>query len=327
LLSFLTLSVHEFGFEVALCSQLEATTDAVVARQLGGTVVSPGSRIIDVVVVEQGPEFDARTRITAETIPALAIESDVGVGGESYWKDAFDCHPDTARSVTDWAVDVGFFERSRRGGREYVRQTARYPDWFASLTAIENKPDLGTPGDLERQLRTDASLALFDEVVLATESYVTRAHLNRIPEQVGVWRFDPESGEREVVREATTLDVDATGVELLDHQSLQTDVAFVDGDEKARKRRRIAEKAYGKGWRSDDLPACGHATTMADGRPFCEQFGRVVDPAADCGASCAAHEPAEPPDVDLTALRDERSPWVADPSGTARRQSGLGRFL
>lgn len=318
--------MHEFGFELALCAQLEATTDAVVARQLGGTVVAPGSRIVDVVLVEPGPEFDDRTRISDRRIPTLAVESDVGVGSAVYWKDAFDCHPERAREVTDWALAVGFFERDRRGGREYVRRTTRYPDWFSTLTAVENKPDLGTPGDLKRQLRTDVSLGLFDEVVLATESYVTRAHLNRIPEEVGVWRFDPETGERAVVREPTELDVDATGVELLDQHPLRTDVGFVDTAEKARIRRRVAEKAYGKGWRSYDLPACAHATTTDDGRPYCSQFDRVVDPGTECGAVCTAHDPADPPNVDLAALRDERSAWVADPEGVVRRQAGLDRF-
>lgn len=323
--------MDEFGFELALCSHLEATTDSVVARQLGGTVVAPGSRIVDVVLIEQGPEFDARTRITDQRIPTLAIESDVGVGSAVYWKDAFDCHPERAREVTDWALSVGFFERERggrgrHGGREYVRRTARYPDWFSTLTAIENKPDLGTPGDLERQLRTDVSLALFDEVILATESYVTRAHLNRIPEQVGVWRFDPETGEQEVIRDPTVLPVDATGVELLDQQPLRTDVAFVDAAEKARVRRRVAEKAYGKGWRSYDLPACAHARATVDGRPYCEYFQCVVDPGSRCGTTCSAHDPSDPPTVDFAALRDERSPWVADPAGVTRRQAGLDRF-
>lgn len=318
--------MHEFGFELALCSHLESTTDTVVARQLGGTVVSPGSRIVDVVLVERGPEFADRTRITDRRIPTLAIESRVGVGSAVYWKDAFDCHPERARELTDWALDVGFFERERRGSREYVRRTTRYPDWFSTLTAIENKPDLGTPGDLERQLRTDVSLALFDEVVLATESYVTRAHLNRIPKEVGVWRFDPETGERDVIREPTVLDTDSTGVELLDRHSLRTDVGFVDAAEKARARRRVAEKAYGKGWRSYDLPACTYAATTGDGRPYCDHFGRVVDPGTECGVGCPAHDPADPPDVDLARLRDERSPWVADPEGVARRQSGLDQF-
>ncbi|WP_101294116.1 DUF5787 family protein [Halegenticoccus soli] len=316
----------EFAFELALCAHLEEATDGVVARQLGAAVAAPGGRIVDVCLVEPGPEFDERTAIAAETIPPLAVESDVGVGSAVYWKDAFDCHPDTARRVTDRALELGFFEAERRSGREYVRRAVRYPDWFSRLVGIENKPDLGSPGDLERQLRTDVSLALFDEVYLATESYVTRAHLNRLPEEVGVWRFDPASGEREVIREATALPVGETGIEPIEARPLETEIAAVSAGEKARKRRRIAERAYGKGWRTDELPACARARATADGRPRCDHFGRVVDPGTECGPSCPAFEPADPPDVDLDAIREERSPWVADPAGVARRQAGLDRF-
>ncbi len=317
----------EFGFELALCAYLEATTDAVVARQLGAAVAAPGSRIADVCLVEPGPGFDERAAITNRALPALAVESDVGVGRAVYWKDAFDCHPDIARRAVDRAVELGFFESERRGGREYVRGATRYPDdWFDGLVGIENKPDLGRPGDLERQLRLDVSLALFDEVYLATESYVTRAHLNRIPEEVGVWRFDPELGEREIVREATPLDVSESGIELVDERPLRTDVAVVSAAAKARKRRRIAERAYGKGWRTYDFPACRRAGATTDGRPRCEHFGRVVDPGSECGPSCPGFERGDPPAVDTDALRDERSPWVADPSGVRRRQTGLDRF-
>jgi hypothetical protein len=265
--------------------------------------------------------------MTAETIPPRAIESDVGAGEAVYWRDAFDASPEVARRAVERAEAVGFFEVERRGGRDYVRQASRYPDdWFGALVGIENKPDLGTPGDLERQLRTDVSLAVFDEVVLATESYVTGAHLNRIPGEVGVWRFDPETGEREVVREATRLPVGEPGVEPTDRRALRTDVAVVSAARKARTRRRLAERAYGKGWRTYDPPACAHAEVTADGRPQCTHFDRVVDPARDCGERCSAHEPADPPAFDPAALRGERTPWVADPDGVARRQAGLDRF-
>ncbi|WP_129112687.1 DUF5787 family protein [Halegenticoccus tardaugens] len=318
--------MREFAFELALCTHLEGATDSIVARQLGAAVAAPGNRIVDACLVEPGPEFDARTAITPESIPALAIESGVGVGTDAYWKDAFDCHPDVARRVVDRAVEIGFFESRRRNGREYVRRAVRYPDWFSRLIGVENKPDLGRPGDLERQLRTDASLALFDEVYLATGSYVTRAHLNRIPEAVGVWRFDPEKGEREVVREATPLAVSEPGIELVEERPLRTDVAVASAAAKARKRRRIAERAYGKGWRTYDLPPCARASTTTDGRPRCAHFGRVVDPGSECGESCPGFEAAAAPDVDLDAIRDRRSPWVAEPTGVARRQAGLDRF-
>jgi hypothetical protein len=318
--------VREYAFELALCSHLESETDWVVSRQLGGSVATPGGRIVDVVGVVPGGGFDRRTAITAETIPPLAIESRVGVGSAVRPEHAFSCGPEVARRIADDAVDVGFFEADQRGGHRLVRRAARYPDdWFSTLVAVENKPDLGSPGDLESQLRTDACLALFDRVVLATESYVTRAHLNRIPDAVGVWRFDPETNDREVVRDPESLPTAATGVEPVDAHPLRTDVAFVTGDEKARIRRRVAERAYGKGWRPTP-PGCVHATVTDDGRPYCERFDRVVDPASDCGDGCPAFAAADPPAVDRAALRDERTPWVADPDGVARRQTGLDRF-
>ncbi|WP_115865498.1 DUF5787 family protein [Halorussus litoreus] len=319
--------MREYPFEMALCAHLEAREEAVVARQLGGGVRAPANRVLDVLCVEPGPGMDDRAALTAETIPHAAVESDVGVGRSRDPVTAIDAPPERARSVAERAVEVGFFERTVEGG---VRRAARYPDdWFDRIVGVENKPDLGTPGDLRLQLRKDVSLALVDEVVLATESYVTGAHLNRIPEPVGVWRFDPESGEREVVRAAEPLPSDQAGVELLGEQPLRTDVAVVSAEAKARQRRRMAERAYGKGWRPDALPACGEAEVEeregSEGLPYCAWKDRVVDP-ANCGPSCPGHDPADPPKVDVAELRDGRTPWVAEPEGKARRQSGLDRF-
>jgi hypothetical protein len=326
--------VREFPFELALCAHLEATTDKVIARQVGASVHAPSNRIIDVLCVEPGPNFDARTKLTSERIPDAAIESDLGVGEARYWRDAFDTSPEYARGVVDRAVEIGFFERERRGGREYVRQVARYPDWFGRLVGIENKPDLSEPGDLETQLRKDVSLGLVDEVVLATESYVTRAHLNRIPEEVGVWRFhgketgdgEGESGGAvEVIREPTPLDTDGAGTELIEERVGRTDVRVASSGEKARRRRRMAERAYGKGWRTYDFPACGEIKSHSGAIPYCHWKGRVVNPAR-CGNDCPGHDPADPPEVDADAERDARTPWVAEPTGRTRRQAGLDRF-
>jgi hypothetical protein len=316
----------EFAFELALCAHLEEHTDWLPARQLGGAVADPGSRIVDVCAVVPGDGIADRARITDASIPAAAVHSDVGVGEAVFWKDAFDCGPGRARRATERAIDVGFFEAERRGGRRYVRRAARYPDWVDRLVGIENKPDLDAPGALERQLRHDASLALFDQVVLATESYVTRAHLNRIPDAVGVWRFDPETGERTVVRDPDTMAVSAVGVEPLERHALRTDLAFVDPAAKARRRTAVAERAYGKGWRTYDWPGCDRCVATADGRPHCEYYDRTVDPAADCGPDCVGRVPGDPPGVDLEALREQRTQWVADPEGVDRRQAGLDRF-
>ena len=326
--------MREYAFELAVCAALEADSDGVLARQLG-----THARVVDAVEVVPGPEFQDRVDLTAAAIPSLAIESEVGPGRARYWKDAVDAPSDRARRAVDRArravdraVEIGFFEAERRGGREYVRQAARYPDWFDGLRAFENKPDLGRPGDLALQLRKDVSLGLFDEVILVTGSYVTRAHLNRFPEEVGVWRFDPEAGSFDVVREASPLAVDEPGIALLDEHPGRVDVEPVTAVEKARLRLRIAERAYGKGWRPETFPACERVEARGpdfrpdDTLPFCAWKGRLVDPARECGSDCAGHEPADPPDADVARQRERHTPWRRDPEGAIRRQAALDRF-
>ena len=314
--------MHEFGFEMRLCARLESE-GRLVSRQLGTGTRS--RRIVDAVVVEPGPAFGDRTRITDATIPAGAVEAAVGTGTARFWRDALaDYRPEFAREVVDEAVAVGFFERERRGGREYVRQATRYPEgWFSRLVGIENKPDLSRPGDLETQLRKDVSLGLLDEVVLATASYVTGAHLNRIPEEVGVWRVDPDDGRYEVVREPTPLDPTAPGIEVVEEGRTETRVEVVDAAEKARLRRRVAERAYGKGWRVP-VPDCPHVELREVGGvgaiPFCASEGRVVGPGHACPCADGVR------DVALDDCRAATSPWRRDPPGVVRRQSGLDRF-
>jgi hypothetical protein len=316
--------VQEFGFELSLCARLERERSGLVSRQLGAA--PHGSRVMDIVCVAPGPEFDQRRAITEQTIPPAAIESDVGPGTARNWLAAFDGHSERAEDVREAAVECGFFEVERRQGREYVRQTTRYPDWYDRLIGIENKPDLGKPGNLETQLLTDTKLALLDEVILATESYVTGAHRNRIPDAVGIWRFDPETGEREVIREPEQLPVEQSGVELLDRRSARTDISVVDEAEIRRHRRRIAERAYGKGWRNYDLPACANVDPDEAGLPYCAYHDRVVDPARECGEDCPGFAPSDSPAVNLDVIRAERTMWEPDPEGRKRRQSGLDRF-
>ncbi len=359
--------MSEFAFELELCAHLESAgqpgteRNGIVARQLGGAVAEPGGRILDIVCVEPGPAFEERLALTSETIPDAAIEADVGPGTARYWKDAFpnDCHPERAKSAVERALEIDFFESELRNGREYVRQVARYPDWYSRIVGIENKPDLRTPGDLEAQLRTDASLGLVDEAILATESYVTGAHLNRIPEEVGVWRVSREGTdgsvgagevEIEVIREPTPLSPDEPGIEPLEYHPGHTDVAVVSPERKARTRRRIAERAFGKGWRTFGFPDCGACEPTATGSgdetkgiedserrgepvpnsstplPFCSWKGQVVDAETECGTSCPGHEPATGPEIDLEAERDRKTPWRREPSGERRRQSGLDQF-
>jgi len=331
--------VSEFAFELEVCAHLEGSREGILARQLGASVAESGGRILDIVHIEPGPEFDARTAITSAEIPLAAIDSSVGPGRARYWKRAFDCHPDRARRATERAREIGFFESERRNGREYVRQVARYPDWYGSITGIENKPDLGRPGDLKRQLRTDVSLGVLDYAILATESYVTRTHLHRLPDEMGVWRVhrlesDHTEGpplEIEVIREPTRLSVENPGIEPLEYHPGRTDIAVVAPDAKAKQRRRIAERAYGKGWRTYDFPACETCEVddaTPSSLPHCPWAGRLVDASSECGPSCPGYETGTAA-VDTATLREERdrySPWVADPDGKQRRQSGLDQF-
>jgi hypothetical protein len=327
-----TRSVREFAFELSFCAALEATApERLVARQLGASV--HGKRVIDVALVSPGPEFDERTDITNGTIPPAAIEADVGVGSARYYRDAFpDRSAGWAKGTVEAATEAGFFETERRSGRLCVRQTTRYPDWFDRIVGVENKPDLGSPGDLELQLRRDVSLALFDEVWLTTASHVTGAHLNRIPAAVGVWRFDPATGERETVREATELDTEGPGVEVLEERPGRTEIRTVSAAAKARQRTRLAERAYGKGWRvpAKSFPACTQCEVAERSGvgplPGCAWKGRLVHPEAECGPECGGYGPSDPPEVDVTGARAAGSPWVADPDGRARRQSGLDRW-
>lgn len=335
--------VSEFAFELQLCAHLERSYP-LVSRQLGAGVHSPGGRVIDVLCVTRGPDFEARTRLTPDAIPAGVVEADIGVGEWTRVGTAFDGPPERAHRLAEAGAEAGFLERARRGGQTVVRQAARYPgDWFGRLVGVENKPDLGAPGALESQLRTDVSLGVLDEVWLATESYVTRAHLNRIPDEVGVWRVnfdgdepgsetDPESdaGPVEVVREATPLDSDGPGIELLASHPGHVDVAVATGDEIRRQRRRMAERAYGKGWRTYAMPSCVNAEAGsrcgASGLPYCAFKDRLVDAAGECGADCLGYEHAPAPDVDHDGERARRSAWNPDPERVARTQAGLDRF-
>jgi len=351
--------VREYGFELRLAAHLErsvATTaggertqgrvsteagrdpavadlepGGILARQLGTSVAGVGARVMDLVYVEPGPEFDARRRLSAATIPPLAIESEVGIGRFTPVSRAIDAPPEIATHVAETAAEAGFFELGRRSGTAVVRQTTRYPAWYGGLIGIENKPDLASPGDLAAQLRQDVSLGVLDAVILATESYVTRAHLNRLPDAVGVWQVDLSAASPiEVRRPPEPLGADEPGFEILAEQPGQFEVEPVSPGAKARQRRRIAERAYGKGWRTFELPACANAspTDVAEtaGLPGCDWKGRLVDPAAECGPGCGGHEPAPPPAVDLDAERARRTPWVEDPPGVARRQADLAHF-
>ena len=331
--------MREYDFELRLAAHLERDGLAglpeiapagLLARQLGTSVVGSGSRIMDLVYVAPGPEFDRRVRLSPATIPPLAIESAVSVGAARPVATALDTPPAVASRVAERAAEVGFFELSKTGGQTVARQTTRYPDWFSALVGIENKPDLGTPGDLAAQLRRDVSLQVLDAVILATASHVTRAHRHRLPDPVGIWRLHPDEPTVEVLREPERLEPARPSFEIRREQPGQFEVEFVPVSAKTRQRRRIAERAYGKGWRTFESVGCVNfeSRTVAGttGLPGCSWAERLVEPGAECGPECPGFDPGPEPDLTSRAERARRTAWEPDPSGTARFQAFLDRF-
>ncbi|MFB6161972.1 MAG: DUF5787 family protein [Halococcoides sp.] len=319
--------MREAAFELALCAHLE-NADRVVARQIGTGVAT--RRIADVIVLEPGPDFAERAAITAETIPpAIVAAFDAS---EARPLSAVDAHPEHARRLIEQAIDAGALRVERDTRRTTYRLARPYPDdWVESIVAIENKPDLDRPGDLRAQVRHDASLAVVDRAVLATTSRVTRVHEHRVPDPVGIWRFDPANGECRVVRAAGSLSVDRPGIEVVDRDPGRWAIETVDPARKRHRRMAIAERAYGAGWRPavDDWPACERcspATIDAATLPDCEWADRIVAPRTECGPDCAGFEPgSRPVPTDPDRERDTASAWVRDPPGP-RRQVGLDTF-
>ncbi len=321
--------MDEYRFELRLCAWLERERDAVLARQLGGGVSAGAARVFDVVLLEPGPAFDDRAVLTDGSVPPALLESPIGAGRFRDWRRTLGDGPDAERAI-ERADRMGLIERERRGGREVVRLVDRYPsNWYSRLVAIENKPDLDRPGKLYEQLHFDTSLALVDAVILATESHVTRAHRNRLPDPVGIWQFDPESMTRTVVRPPASLPTAKPGIEVTQRRRGRTDIEVIDPRRKDRARTGLAERVYGKGWRTYSVPACRHFEPEGgpgDGLPYCGHFDRLINPTTDCGPACPGHAPGEPPAVDLRSCRAENSPWRADPPDTRRRQADVTEF-
>jgi len=269
----------EFRFELALCAALESP-DRVVARQLGAGIENPGGRIVDVCVLTPGPGFDRRAAITPDRIPDPAIEAAVGPGEAVPLKKAFDLPPDRAEAVAERAAEVGYLERERRDGRPIVRATARYPDdWVGSLTAIENKPDLGTPGDL-------GSSTAIRRRARTVRRGRARDRLLRHP---CASQSDPRGGRRLAVRSRHGRARGRSGVDALrTRRARRRDSGGTrapDGCGARRPRREGAKappdrRARLREGMAPGSPGCAHASTTADGRPHCNRFDRIVDPGA-----------------------------------------------
>lgn len=286
----------EFGFELLTCRWAEREWPpedgreeaVVVARQLGTR-----DRRWDTVVVETDPAgLAARAALGPQPLDSDLLHVVRHAPGE--WRWYRDALPDPGypwryvREAVHRAADRDVLEIRRDGNRIQIRRVAPYPDWVRRIVAIENKPDLDATAAraLSDQLEYDVSSGLADEVWVATAATgatVEPALLEDVPVDVGIL--------------AMAFDGHETSASVLWHPAdLATDSRPAD----TRKRRLVlAERAYGRGWRSyvDTMrPDCRHFELRRAGRalvPWCGAF-ETHQRAARCAGSCEAFEP-EPP--------------------------------
>ncbi|WP_129116802.1 DUF5787 family protein [Halegenticoccus tardaugens] len=293
----------EFVFELQTCRWAERAwppdgeRDAVlVARQLGTR-----RRRWDTVIVETNPEaLAARVRFGPRE-----LDSDLlhvvrhAPEGWAWYRDALP-HPGYpwryVRAAVHRAAGRGVVEKRRRGNRIEIRRIAPYPDWVRRIVAVENKPDLDASAAraLASQLEHDVSRALADEVWVATattDASVEPALLEDMPVEVGILTMDFAAGARsdagEVLWYPSGLEPPGEGE------------SGAGTDDRTGTRLRIAERAYGRGWRSHVetmRPDCRHFELRRRGDallPRCAAKGRHQT-AAECAGSCPRFEP-EPP--------------------------------
>lgn len=329
----MTYGDAEFGFELLTCRWAELawppeTRDdsaLVVSRQLGTK-----KRRWDTIVVEADPDaLAARRQFGEKHLDSDLLHIVRNAPDEWAWyRDALP-HPGYpwryVLAAIHRAAARGVVEKRKRGNKIEIRRIAPYPDWVNRIVAIENKPDLDASAAraLREQLEHDVETALADEVWVATsatEENVEPALLETMPVEVGILTFDFSEGVH-----ADAADV-AWYPSALDPTS--------DGDrftagEKAEKRLAIAERAYGKGWRTfhDTMrPDCRHFELRREGRalvPWCAAKERGQT-AAECSGSCSEFSPEPPqwrmkgwpieggPGKGIKQLLKQRREWVRE---------------
>ena len=323
----------EFGFELLVCRWAEESWPpggsreeaVVVARQLG-----TADRRWDTVVLECDPAgLAARAAFGPEELDSDLLHVVRNAPAEWAWyRDAL---PDPGypwryvRAAVHRAADRGVVETRREGNRIHLRRVAPYPEWLRRIVAIENKPDLDAAAAraLSDQLRHDVDAGLADEVWMATATTgdrVAPALLEDLPVDVGILAVDVDADGDD----PTAADVGASV------EWLPGSVTPPPGDrapERRDRRLELAERAYGRGWRSY------HDTMRSDCRAFeLRRFGRALVPhcaakgrsqtAAECAGSCHEFEPEPPawrtrgwpieggPGKGIERLLDERREWV-----------------
>ncbi|KTG10208.1 hypothetical protein AUR64_11525 [Haloprofundus marisrubri] len=294
----------EFVFELLTCRwaerawppESERESALVVARQLGTK-----KRRWDTVVVEADPEaLAARAAFGDDELDSDLLHIVRHAPADWAWyRDALP-HPGYpwryVLAAIHRAAARGVVEKRRTGRRIEIRRVAPYPDWVRRIVAVENKPDLDASAAraLSGQLEHDVETALADEVWLATAATgntVEPALLENIPVDVGILALDFSDG---VVSDA--------GDVAWYPSSLSSDAKEGESEadtDRTETRLRLAERAYGRGWRSYHetmRPDCRHFELRREGDallPWCAAK-ECHQTAAECSGSCDCFQP-EPP--------------------------------
>jgi hypothetical protein len=321
----------EFGFELLTCRWAERAwppdgdreSAVLVARQLGTK-----RRRWDTVVVE----CDTAGLAARREFGDRELDSDLlhvvrsAPADWAWYRDALP-HPGYpwryVRQAVHRAAGRDLIEKRRRDNRIELRRIRPYPDWIRRIVAIENKPDLDASAAraLSDQLDHDVTTALADEVWVATAATgdtVSPALLEDLPVEVGILSLDFESWSEEVEWYPTTLTTEGTGDDDAD-----------SSDDREETRHVLAERAYGRGWRSfhDTMrPDCRHFELRRDGPalvPWCAAKKRRQT-AAECAGSCPDWEPEPPnwrtrgwpieggPGKGVKRLLADRREWLRD---------------
>jgi len=195
-------------------------------------------------------------------------------------------------------------EKRYRNNRIQIRRIAEYPDWVNRVVAVENKPDLTASAarDLAPQLHRDVARGLADEVWVATAATGERVEpvlLEDMPVEAGVLVFDFDAADPAHVAWHPRSLGGGAGTRIVDREAGEFE--YTDPEDERERRLGLAERAYGRGWRSfaDTMrPDCRHFHLRRDesGRtlvPRCGALGREQT-AAECAGDCPHFEP-EPP--------------------------------
>ena len=328
----------EFPFELRACLWAETgwppTGDRGADRiVLVGRQVGTAHRRWDTVVIECDPDGLARRgAFGPETLDGDLLDVLCHAPADwAYYRDAL-AHPGYpwryVRESIHRAADRDLLETRRRSGRIEIRRRFAYPDWVDRVIAIENKPDLDASAarDLQPQLEHDVALALADEVWVATActgEAVPPVLLEDLPVAAGVLELDPTALEATVCWNPRRLPVEEPGTRILEnpaggpHDASAARFEYVEPAAKRETRLAIAERVYGRGWRSyveAMRPDCRHfELRAAEGFvPHCGAKDRVPT-ARECAGRCPAFEP-EPP-----AWRQHGWPIEGGPGKAYRR--------